>query len=91
MDPGLKNRVNSLLEQAEQAVDESVNGLLDRGDFRQFLCQFVEATHLLMQQCEKLEGERNASASRLLRTSHLTARQPINPLTTSATWDGPVS
>jgi hypothetical protein len=78
MEQGLKKRIERLLSDSELAVDETANGLMDRGDFRHFISEFIETTRLLLDECNELE--RDASTSRLQRKSHLTAIEPITSL-----------
>ncbi|HEY8750269.1 MAG TPA: hypothetical protein VIM11_19955 [Tepidisphaeraceae bacterium] len=80
MEKGLKKRIDKLLADSELAVDETANGLMDRGDFRHFISEFIETTRVLLEQCDELERERDASTSRLQRKSHLGVIEPMSSL-----------
>ena len=78
MEASLKRHIEGLLAEAELVVDERANGLMDRADFQQFIGRFVAATRSLMEDCERLEHERDEYAERLNRRPHMRPFEPMD-------------
>lgn len=77
MEQKLKDRVELLLAEAEQAVDERSNGLMDRSDFRHLIERLANVTHTLAETCEQLEQEQQGMSQRLSRSALLELAAPL--------------
>jgi hypothetical protein len=77
MEQNLKDQLELLLAEAEQAIDERSNGLMDRSDFRHLIERLVEVTRTLAQTCEELEQEQQVMSRRLSRSSLLDLAPPL--------------
>ena len=77
MEQALKEQVEMLLAEAEQAVDERANGLMDRSDFRHLIEKLAGVTRTLAQQCDELEQERQGMSRRLSRSSSFELTAPL--------------
>ena len=77
MDKEFRRRIAALTAEAEQAVDERSNGLMDRSDFRHLLERFLLATHDLIERCEELERQQTEMHKRLCRSRSAEFELPV--------------
>ena len=77
MEQALKEQVELLLAEAEQAVDDSANGLMDRSDFRHLIEKLAGVTRMLSERCEELEQDRQGMSRRLSRSSTFELTAPL--------------
>lgn len=82
MNDALRYQAETLLREADQAVDRTNNGLWDREDCIVLLGQFATLLRNLMQAQERLESDRGELARRLQRR-YLPAEAFPNPLNSS--------
>ena len=69
MEQRLRDQIALLLAEAEQAVDERSNGLMDRSDLRHLIGKLMGVTRILAETCEQIEQEQEDLTRRLSRSS----------------------
>ena len=67
MDESLRNRVATLLAEAERAINPKTNGLMSHTDCNHVIAKFIVTTRRVLRAHEELQRERDELSERLER------------------------
>jgi len=70
MEIEFKTRLAALLREADQATDEQMNGLMDRGDYCDLVKELSRSVRRLMTTCEELEERQRQWMPQVLTIRH---------------------